>query len=279
MAIANDDIKLFYSGGITNSNPDLCLGGEMSTTFFLSDRLFDSITGSQTSSGYTDYRCVYFYNLNSTDTLYDAKVYISSEISGGANVVIGVEINNERQDIYITNATSVATGSFILQYYNYFSDSEIQFTVNHSQNITTWATNLQSSMRSISGLEEIAVTGSYIGSTAYFQITFGGPARYRYFEILQLVSSSQSFLDVNSSLTIQKIVDGGPKLKTAIEVNDDATSPNNVTFAPTSISYPIEIGDLKPLEFYPIWIKRTVVSNTSSMENDGFSLKMKGEIV
>jgi len=279
MAIISDDIKLFYSGGITNSNPDLCLGGEMSTTFFLSNRLFDSITSSQSSSGYADYRCVYFYNLNATDTLRDAKVYISSQISGGADVVIGLEINNERQDIYITNATSVATGSFILQYYNYFNDSEIQFTVNHNPNITTWSTNLQNSIRSISGLEEVAVIGSYIGSTAYFQITFGGTARYRYYEVLQFVSSSQSFLDVNSSFTIQKIIDGGPKLKTAIEVSNDTTSPNNVTFAPTSISYPIEIGDLKPLEFYPIWIKRTVASNTSSMENDGFSLRMKGEIV
>ena len=279
MAITSDDIKLFYSGGITNSNPDLCLGGEMSTTFFLTNRLFDSVTSIQSSSGYTDYRCVYFYNLNSTDTLYDAKVYISNEISGGSDVVIGLEINNERQDIYITNATSVATGSFILQYYDYFNDSEIQFTVNHNPNITTWATNLQNSIRAISGLEEIIVIGSYIGSTAYFQITFGGTARYRYYEVLQFVSSSQSFLDVNSSFTIQKIIDGGPKLKTAIEVNDDTTSPNNVTFAPTSVSYPIEIGDLKPLEFYPIWIKRTVASNTSSMENDGFSLKMKGEIV
>ena len=276
MAIISDDIKLFYSGGITNSNPDLCLGGEMSTTFFLSNRLFDSITSSQSSSGYADYRCVYFYNLNATDTLRDAKVYISNEISGGSDVVIGLEINNERQDIYITNAT---TGSFILQYYNYFNDSEIQFTVNHNPNITTWSTNLQNSIRSISGLEEVTVLGSYIGSTAYFQITFGGTARYRYYEVLQFVSSSQSFLDVNSSFTIQKIIDGGPKLKTAIEVNNDTTSPNNVTFAPTSISYPIEIGDLKPLEFYPIWIKRTVASNTSSMENDGFSLRMKGEIV
>ena len=279
MAIISDDIKLFYSGGITNSNPDLCLGGEMSTTFFLSNRLFDSITSIQSSSGYTDYRCVYFYNLNPTDTLYNAKVYISNEISGGSDVVIGLEINNERQDIYITNATSVATGSFILQYYNYFNDSEIQFTVSHNPNITTWSTNLQNSIRSISGLEEVTVIGSYIGSTAYFQITFGGTARYRYYEVLQFVSSSQSFLDVNSSFTIQKIIDGGPKLKTAIEVNNDTTSPNNVTFAPTSISYPIEIGDLKPLEFYPIWIKRTVASNTSSMENDGFSLRMKGEIV
>lgn len=279
MAIISDDIKLFYSGGITNSNPDLCLGGEMSTTFFLSNRLFDSITSSQSSSGYADYRCVYFYNLNATDTLRDAKVYISNEISGGSDVVIGLEINNERQDIYITNATSVATGSFILQYYNYFNDSEIQFTVSHNPNITTWSTNLQNSIRSISGLEEVTVIGSYIGSTAYFQITFGGTARYRYYEVLQFVSSSQSFLDVNSSFTIQKIIDGGPKLKTAIEVNNDTTSPNNVTFAPTSISYPIEIGDLKPLEFYPIWIKRTVASNTSSMENDGFSLRMKGEIV
>jgi len=279
MAIANDDIKLFYSGGVTNSNPDLCLGGEMSTTFFLSNRLFDSITSTQASSGSTDYRCVYFYNINPTDTLRNAKVYISNEISGGADVVIGLEINNERQDIYITNATSVATGSFILQYYNYFSDSEIQFTVNHSPNITTWATNLQNSMRSISGLEEITVLGSYIGSTAYFQITFGGTARYRYYESIQLVSSSQSFLDVNSSFAIQKIIDGGPKLKTAIEINDETTFPNNVIFVPTSINYPIEIGDLKPLEFYSIWIKRTVASKTSSMENDGFSLRMKGEIV
>ena len=279
MTITSNDIKLFCSGGLTNNDPDLCLGGDMSTTFFTTDRLFDYISGNQTQNGYIDYRCVYYNNGSSTDSLYNAKVFISNEVLGGSDVLIGMEINNERQDIYITNATSVASGTFTLMFYDYFTDSDIQFTVNQNPNINIWASNFQTSIRSISGLEDVVVTGSFIGSTAYFQISFNGTAASRYYEIIQFVAFSQSFLDVNSNLTIQKIIDGGPKLKTAYDIGNEITAPTNVIFQSTSLNSPISIGNLKPNEYFPIWIKRIVTSNTSPKENDGFTIKLKGETV
>lgn len=278
MTISSNDIKLFFSGGLTNNDPDLCLGGEMSTTFFTTDRLFDYVSGDQTSSGYTDYRCVYYHNLSNTDTLYNAKVFISNEVVGGSDVLIGLEINNDRQDVYITNATSVASGTFTLMFYDYITDSDIQFTVTQNANINIWASNFQTSIRSITGLEDVIVSGSYIGSTAYFQVSFNGTAAYRYFETMQFVNFSQSFIDVNANLTVQKIIDGGPKLKTALEIGNETTSPTNVVFQSTSLTSPIFVGDLRPNEYFAIWIKRVVASNTSPQENDGFTIKLKGEI-
>lgn len=279
MALTGNDIKLFFSGGLSNTDPDQCLGGEMSTNFFVADRLFDNVTGTQTAAGYIDYRCVYFHNISSTDTLFNGKVFISSEVVGGSNVTIGLEINNERQDIYLTNATSVASGSFILQYYDFSSDSDIQFTVNYDSSMATWTSNFQSALNAINGLENVFVTGSYIGTTAYFQIYFNGSSGYRFYENLQLVSLSNSFLDVNATLTIQKVINGGPKLKTAANIGLDTTAPNGVSFFSTSVNSPINIGDLKPQEYFPVWIKRVVVSNVTPLDGDGFTIKLKGDII
>lgn len=279
MTLVNEDIKLFYSGGSSNNDPDASLGGLISSFYIPSNRLFDNVSGSQNTTGYIDYRCVYFNNINSTDTLFNAGVYIDNEISGGAVITIGLEINNERQDIYITNAAGVASGNITIQFYDYFTDSNIQFSFNHDPTIATWSSNFQSAIRSISGLEDVTVSGSYLGTTAYFSINFLGTSSKRYFEILELVSMSQSFLDVDATFTVQKVTDGGPKLKTANEIASEIIAPNNVIFVSTSSSSPLSIGNLKPTEYFPVWIKRVVSAGTDPVDNDGFTIKLKGEII
>lgn len=279
MALTNGDIKIFMSGGISNSDPDSCLGGDISTTYFMGSRLFDSVTAAQNAAGYVDYRCVYINNISSVDTLYDAQVFISTEVSGGASVMLGIEQNNERQDIYITNAASVGSGNFVMNFYDYFTDNYIQFTVTHDLSISNWALNFQNAIKAIDGLGDVTVSGSYIGTTAYFTLNFSGSSQKRYFESLELVSLSQEFLDVNASLSVQKIVDGGPKLKSANEIPSEVTVPANIVFVSTSSTSTISVGDLKPTEYFAVWIKRTVVSGVNPIEGDGFTIKIKGTIL
>lgn len=279
MALTSGDIKLFFSGGSANNDPDQSLGGDISSYYIPSNRLFDNVSGTQSLSGYVDYRCIYFNNISSTDTLYNAGVFVSNEVAGGSTVSIGIEVNNERQDIYITNAASVATGSIIMQFYDFFTDTETQFTVVHSPTISTWASNFQTAIRAISGLEDVTVSGSFLGTTAYFSVNFLGTSAKRYFETLELVSLSQEFLDVSATLSIQKISDGGPKLKTANQIASEIIPPTNVVFVSTSYSSTLSIGDLKPSEYFPVWIKRTVSGNTIAIDNDGFTIRLKGEIL
>jgi hypothetical protein len=279
MALTNGDIKIFMSGGVSNSDPDSCLGGDISTTYFTGVRLFDSVTATQTAAGYVDYRCVYINNINSFDTLYEAQVFIGTEVSGGSSIMLGIEQNNERQDIYITNAAAVGSGNFVMRFYDYFTDSYLQFTVAHDLLISNWASNFQTALRAINGLGDVTVSGSYIGTTAYFIVNFLGSSQKRYFESLELVSLSQDFLNVNASLSVQKINDGGPKLKTANEIPSEVTVPANIVFVSTSQTSTISIGDLRPTEYFAVWIKRTVVSNVDPIEGDGFTIRVKGVIL
>jgi hypothetical protein len=279
MTLTSGDIKIFMSGGVSNSDPDNCLGGDISNTYFTSVRLFDSVTAVQNAAGYVDYRCVYINNISSFDTLYDAQIFIGSEVSGGSSTMIGIEQNNERQDIYITNAAAVGSGNFTLRFYDYFTDNYLNFTVNHDLLILNWVSNFQTAIREIDGLGDVTVSGSYIGTTAYFTVNFVGSSQKRYFESLELVSLSQNFLNVNASLSIQKVTDGGPKLNAANEIPSEVTVPANVVFVSTSSTSTISIGDLRPTEYFAVWVKRTVISGVDSIEGDGFTIRVKGVVL
>lgn len=279
MTLENNDIKLFYSGGGSNNDSDSSIGGPISNYVLSSNRIFDNVSAVQNTAGHTDYRCIYFNNINSTDTLLNAQVYVDSQVSDGASITIGIEVNNERQDIYITNAASVSSGTITLQFYDFFTDANIQFSFAHDLNINIWSSNFQNSIRSISGLEQVTISGYYLGTTAYFSVNFIGTSSKRYFESLEFVAFSQSFIDVNAALTLQKVSDGGPKLKTATEIASEINAPNNIIFVETSSLSPLLVGDLKPTEYFPVWIKRSVVAGVNPIENDGFSLRIKGEII
>jgi hypothetical protein len=91
MTITSNQIQFFLSGGSSNSNPNLSLGGEISNTPVLGtlNNIFSDITTEQASSGRTDYRCVYIKNISVSDSLYDAGIYVYSQSSGGSTIEIG----------------------------------------------------------------------------------------------------------------------------------------------------------------------------------------------
>jgi hypothetical protein len=277
MALSDGDIKLFYSGGVGNNDPDASLGGDISNIPLTSTRIFDLVTSAQAAAGNVDYRCVYFNNISGDSSLYDSLVYIESQTELGADITIGVESLDERQDIYVTKATSVSSGSFTLSHYDFFTDSDVNFTVVMDSNISVWASNFQTAIRSVPGLETVTVNASYYGTTAQFNVLFGGAASgKRYYESMNLVSLSQSFLDVGSSLSVIDVFKGAPKLKVAEEISSETTLPANISFLPTSSSSPINVGEFKAGEFFAVWVRRVVVAGVAPMENDGFRIKIKG---
>jgi hypothetical protein len=91
MTISANEIQFFLSGGPTNTNPNSSIGGAISSSPVLGmlNNLFRDITSEEAASGRTDYRCVYIKNASSSDSLYDAEIYVYSQSSAGSNVTIG----------------------------------------------------------------------------------------------------------------------------------------------------------------------------------------------
>lgn len=95
MPITTSDIRFYLTGGESNTNPYLSLGGNMSSTQVLSgqlNNLFDDVTGDESAVGDTEYRCIAIKNNHETLTLKASKVWIlANTISEDDHVEIGVE--------------------------------------------------------------------------------------------------------------------------------------------------------------------------------------------
>jgi hypothetical protein len=77
MAIVATDIKFYLSGGASNADPLLALGGAISSTQ-AGTNIFANVSSSDAASGRTYYRCVYVKNTHATLTLESAKVWFQA---------------------------------------------------------------------------------------------------------------------------------------------------------------------------------------------------------
>jgi hypothetical protein len=92
MPIKDTDITFVLSGGSSNANPYLSLGGDpsgypISGTL---NNLFDNVTMEEATAGDMDYRCIYVFNDHTTDALYETRIYLENQVSGGSTIEIGV---------------------------------------------------------------------------------------------------------------------------------------------------------------------------------------------
>ncbi len=81
MAIVAADIKSRLSGGSSNSNPNLSIGGAESSVEIVDatlHNLFDIVSSAEGAAGDTEYRCYYVHNGHATLTMQSAKVYITT---------------------------------------------------------------------------------------------------------------------------------------------------------------------------------------------------------
>lgn len=95
MAVVASDLKIYLSGGGSNTDPNASIGGAVSSTEVSStpmNNLFDNVSDAEAVAGDVEYRCVYLSNDNATDTLNSAAVFIQSNTpSGDSTIAIGLD--------------------------------------------------------------------------------------------------------------------------------------------------------------------------------------------
>ena len=94
MAISASDVKTYLSGGSSNSNVNASLGGAKSSTLWTGGTLhdlFDVVSGDENAASDVEYRCVYFENGHATLATSAGKLWIQSQVSGGAALAIGLD--------------------------------------------------------------------------------------------------------------------------------------------------------------------------------------------
>lgn len=105
MPIITGDFVTRLSGGAANATGNAALGGAKSNNAISGavDGLFDAVTAAEAVAGTVEYRCVYLHNANGTDTMTNARVWISANTPlAGTTLDIGVgtsAVNGTEQTI------------------------------------------------------------------------------------------------------------------------------------------------------------------------------------
>jgi hypothetical protein len=266
------DISVVLSGGSNNMIPNASLGGNPSVTPIVTnvlDNLFDDISSDQNNAGFTDYRCIYFFNDGDT-TIYSVNTYILSEQDGGAVMKIGVIEFDEFQRIAMVGLPT--GGSAVLSYDGF------NVTFDYDPSISVMATSLQNALNSLVDsnnvpvLQDVSITAQPIQSTILFDIVFAGRDGSRSHPTIHVVSNS---FTPSVTMSITKVQSGCPINSIASEINNPTTPPGGVAFVPvsTQISLPL----LRTGDGFPLWVQRTVAPNTAAKANDGFTLRFQAE--
>lgn len=85
MAIQPTDIQRLLTGGASNTNANLSLGGAVSSTA-AADPYFDTVVSGEASAGDVEYRCIAVKNNHGTLTLQSPKLWIDAQPAGGDTV-------------------------------------------------------------------------------------------------------------------------------------------------------------------------------------------------
>lgn len=266
--IQGTDIVFVYSGGGTNNDPDLSLGGTPSAFPILgtTNNLFDNISDAEATSGVIDFRCFYFFNNSETSTFKNVVMFVESEIEGGASMEIGITQQDDAQRISIPQP--VTAGSLTLSF------EGDPFVWSHDPDLAVWGAGLATALNALDQLSDVEVTVSVVSGNNIFDILFTGADGSRNQELIELESND---LSEAPEITISKIVEGGPMNLITPSIPVDTAEPNNVGFQFTDSETVIVIGDMQPLDGFPVWIKRTTLPGTQSLENDGGTVRLSGK--
>lgn len=268
MAISLGDIDFLYSGGNTNTDPDLSLGGIISTTEIPGglNNLYDNVTETESSTGAIDYRCFYMQNSNTTDSFYNTSAELGLQTDGGATATFGIPTYTDVQQITIITDALVTGGDY---------------TVSYDGNSVTAAWNamdsdLETGLNALAALSGVICTLTQVSGTTeqyIISVSFEGADDNRYHPLLVLVSNNLTGATIQTT-AITKTVDGAPINNIAEHLTSESVAPSGIIFGSTLIS----VGTLCPGDFFPVWIQRTTPTGTGPMSTDGFSILLKGDV-
>lgn len=247
------------------------------------DNLFHSIGPKLSRRGHEDYRCFYIWNSHPEVTLRNVVIFLDGtgrQVPGkrsGTYVAIGVKLQDEIQQVIVTGPAPPRMGEYMeLQVPCYTPN----FKVFYDPNLTKWIGNFQTAIRAVEGLPEVVVTGEgKIGTTlddpsvnVTFTINYGGhvsrneghkgmneharwmqAARHQ-IKLIKVIDNSM----LNNLVTPITVQEGSPVNTIAEVIPDEITPPSGIVFDYYFRGNPIRIGDLRPQEYLPIWIRRTL---------------------
>lgn len=127
MPIASGDILVKLSApagtvgnGTAQASVDASLGKYMSSTQLTNNtlhNLFTAMTGDNNAGQIHDYRCIFFHNNHASLSMISPRVWISSEVAGGADTYIGLDpsgvssaTNAQNQATFTTLTTGIPAG-------------------------------------------------------------------------------------------------------------------------------------------------------------------------
>ena len=200
--------------------------------------------------------------------MYNSKIYVKSQASGGASVLLGLKRSNDIQTIHIESTGDISSGTITLS----LEGNEI--VLSYDPDLGTMQQALEDAINAVDEGYEASVSTSAESLTDFsFSVTFGG---YKYFELMTVVTNSLVTSGV-ATITLDKNTDGGPVNTFAEEIDNDAIAPNGVVFQSTSsIDNALEVAHLRPGEGFPVWVKRTTLAGTENTQNDNFVFVLIG---
>lgn len=266
-----DIVKFYLSGGASNADPNLSLGGVMSSVEidFLDpqDNLFDDVLSDNALNGHTDYRCFYIMNVSDV-TVTDLVVVIDSQVSGGSDVVMGDDLLSDQQAMQISGTPDLTSNPSVL--FN-VPGWGVSFQADYgisgiaADDIATFASNIQALMTEQPDF--LGVTVSAIDDTTMI-LTFSG---FPFNHLMPLIDIMNNTLGGGATINVTKQQDGGPVLVTAETIPNEIVTPS-VTLGLTSLA----IGTLKSGEYLPVWVKRMTPPNSAALLSDNFILSLQG---
>ena len=113
MALTANDIRVYLTGGVANTDPNLSLGGDTSTTEAGTGihALFDKVTSSESTAGDIEYRAISIKNTHVSETAYAAVIYISIETTS-VNTTVAVGYDSVGTQAVANESTAPAGVSF-----------------------------------------------------------------------------------------------------------------------------------------------------------------------
>lgn len=270
MPISLAQIEFFLSGQSGNSDPNNSIGGTISNFPVIGsvNNLFADVTSAETETGKTDFRCFYVKNSSTEDSLFNSNIFIYSQRESGSLVQLGIEKQTDNQQIKVVGPP-VITGTVIFKY------KQQQINVSWGGSPTAFATNLAFGLSS-AGIIGVEVSHSGSSMNHVFDLLFKGPSDYRNHPKLEVFSNNLTAVS-KPIVTVTKTQEGKPINSTAPLLAAETIIPSNVEFYESSSSQKIQIGTLKPGDFFPVWIKRFTAPNTDFLERDYFIFKIQGD--
>jgi len=261
-------LTFLHSGSSNNFDPSKSLGGPPSINQIIGikNNLFLDVSKEDSEVGFIDYRCFYIFNESYSNTLFGASIYLDSEASEYSTVTLGISRMTDVQTIAFNQVPT--SGTFSLLYGNFTTG-----LIGWNPNPNIMKENIRAALDNIDG---VTVSVSHtIGNN--FNISFVEKSDNRNHPILVLANN---FLQpIGTGVVINKFKDGQPINSIAPKLINKLSSPYGVVFYNTDSTNRMYIGDLRPRDKVPIWIRRETLGNASCDVPAGFSLRVAGSLV